>query len=122
MAANEQAWRDREDEKIAAYHATALFLQAHHPGFRVQQLTFVVGALGSLVESEWVKTLEKAELEPKAQRKVMEKAIRAAVEAFDATLSVRQVAKEALGGDGAGISPHPSQRDRPPAHTGGWQP
>jgi hypothetical protein len=42
---------------------------------------------------------------------VVEKMISAAVEAFDATLSVRSAAREALGGEEAGISPHPSQRD-----------
>ena len=54
-------------------------------------------------------------LEAKAVRGVIERALRAAVVAFDTTLSVRLAARETLGGAEAGFSPHPSLGDRPPA-------
>ena len=115
MDANEQGWRDKADAKFAAYHATYLFLQAHHPGYRIRQTNFVVGVLGSVVESEWMASLELMAISDKDARAVIEKAVLAAVEAFDVTLSVRSGAREALWGQEAGFSLHPSLGVRPPA-------
>ena len=119
MEAEERAWRDKIDEKYAAYHATNIFLQRKYRGYRVQQSNFVVGALGSVLEREWLHTLESIGLEEKAVRKVTRAAMTAAVEALDMTLGARQAAREALGGEEAGHSFHPSQRGRPPAPRGG---
>ena len=119
MDANEEGWRAKEEAKIAAYHATTLFLQATHPGYDITQTNFIVGVLGSVVRSEWDRMLGAIGFEEKDIRGVIEKTIGAAVEAFDVTLSVRSAAREALGGDEAGLSPHPSQRDRPPAQSRG---
>ena len=111
----EQDWRDKEDIKIAAYHATRLYLQRHYPGFKVAQITMVVGVLGSVVEERWQQQLKDAGLDGKRIDKVLETAIRSAVEALDLTLTARRLARDALGGVERGISPHPSQRGRPPA-------
>ena len=115
MDGDEQVWRDKEDVKIAAYHATRLFLHARYPGWQVHQLTFVIGILGSVVEDRWTRALQDAGLEDKGIEKVMREAVRSAVRALDLTLSARMVARDALGGGEAGFSPHPSQRGRPPA-------
>ena len=115
MEAQERAWRDKVDVKIAAYHATTIFLQRKFRGYRVRQSNYVVGALGSVLEGEWRRTLEEVGLEGSAIRRVTQAAIQAAAEALDFTLGVRQAAREALGGVEAGFSLHPSQRVRPPA-------
>ena len=109
MESSEQRWRDKTEEKIAAYHSTTLFLQAQYPHYTVVQANFVVGVLGSVMEAEWRRTLTGLGLGEQATDKVLRAAIEAAVRAFDATLSVRQAAREALGGVEAGFSPHPSQ-------------
>ena len=114
MDGDEQVWRDKEDTKIAAYHATRLFLQARYPGWRVEQLTFVIGVLGSVVEDRWHDALSWADIEEKGIDRVIREALRAAVRA-DLTLTARTIARDALGGEEAGFSPHPSQRGRPPA-------
>ena len=100
---------------MAAYHATTLFLQAEHPGYLILQTNFIVGVLGSVIAPAWNAALEKVGLNPKATERVTEATMRAAVLSFDTTLSVRQSAKDALVLDAAGLSEHPSQRDRPPA-------
>ena len=115
MEREEQQWRDKEDNKIAAYHSTRLFLQERYPGWQVVQLTFVVGVLGSVVESRWRDTLLGVGVEENSIEKVLREAVRASVRALDLTLSARSVARDALGGDEGGFSPHPSQRGRPPA-------
>ena len=118
MDSNERGWRDKEHGKIAAYHALTLYLQAKHPRYQVLQTTFIVGVSGSVIEGDWKEALVRVGLEEAAVQRVTEKTLRAAVGAFDTTLSVRQAAREALGVDAAGLSPHPSQRDRPPVHHG----
>jgi hypothetical protein len=97
----------------------ALCARATHPGYKIVQTNFIVGVLGSVVQTEWSRMLGALGFEEREIKGVVEKMISAAVEAFDATLSVRSAAREALGGEEAGISPHPSQRDRPPAHSRG---
>jgi len=119
MEADEWGWRLKEDKKIAAYHATALFLQAKHPGYTIRQSTFIVGVLGSVVDSEWSRTLTSVGIDAPATQRVIEKTVLSAIRALDATLNARQAAREALGGGGSTLSPHPSQRDRPPARVGG---
>jgi len=115
MEGDEQKWRDKEDVKYAAYHALLLFLRERHPGYRIHQENFVVGILGSVVETEWGAALGRCGLGPAAWDKVTKQAMRAAVRALDLTLSVRQSARDALGREEAGFSPHPSHQDRPPA-------
>ena len=119
MDANERGWRDKEDAKIAAYHATTIYLQEQHHGYEVTQTNFIVGVLGSVVQSQWVCSLTPLGFGGRDIDRLMEITVGAAVTAFDVTLSVRSAAREALGGDEAGLSPHPSQRDRPPARGGG---
>jgi hypothetical protein len=53
----EAGWRAKEDPKIAAYHTTTLFLQATHPGYKIVQTNFIVGVLGSVVQTEWSRML-----------------------------------------------------------------
>ena len=115
MEADEQKWRDKVDIKIAAYHATGIFLQREFRGYRILQSTYVIGALGSVIESEWRQTLEGVGLCPRAIQRVTRAAMSAAVAALDMALGARQTARANLGGVEAGFSLHPSQRGRPPA-------
>ena len=119
MDANAKGWAAKEDAKVAAYHATTIYLQEQHPGYEVIQTNFIVGVLGSVVYSEWLGRLAALGFSAAEVQRVIETTVSNAVAAFDATLSVRQAAREALGGDEAGFSPHPSQRDRPPAQSRG---
>jgi len=115
MEGDEQKWRDKEDTKYAAYHGLLIFLQERHPGYRIHQENLVVGILGSVLETEWNTSLSRCGLGPAEWDKITKQTMRAAVQALDYTLSVRQSAREALGREEAGFSPHPSQLDRPPA-------
>jgi len=119
MEVSERGWRDKIDEKIAAYHATVIDLQRRYPGYRILQSNFVVGALASVMEQEWGRSLREVGLDVAAAARVTRAAMRAAVEALDTTLGIRQTARVGLRGVEAGHSLHPSQRDRPPAPSGG---
>ena len=77
MEATERAWRDKEDGKYAAYHATALFLHAQHPWYRIVQGNFVVRVLGSVIESDWHRVLEDIGVDEGHSRRVVEAAVRA---------------------------------------------
>ena len=115
MEADVQRWRDKVDNKLAAYHSTGIFLQREFKGYKVRQSTYVVGALGSVLEGEWRHTLEEVGLSTKAIQRVTRAAMSAAVAALDMALGARQTARANLGGVEAGFSLHPSQRGRPPA-------
>lgn len=111
----EKDWRDKEDIKIAAYHTMQLYLEQHFPGFKVRQITMVVGVVGSVVETQWQQQLHDSGLDAKHIDRVLEAAIRSAVVALELTLTARRQARDALGGVEGGISPHPSQRSLLPA-------
>ena len=60
---------DKDEDKKAKYHETCLLLQRHTEGGEVEQLNFVMGIKGSIIESRWRDNLLRLGIQSQTHRR-----------------------------------------------------